>query len=245
MVKVFYDFYILLYFIASFFIILLYKKLKAASYTIGDLKIKNENLSKKYDEVACFNHDFNNILTIIGGYVGSRDMEGLVKYYNYVENECEHIKTLKSLSPDIINNPSVYHLITQKHKEFEAADINVSYELLLDLSELKMNVFEFTRILGILLDNAREAAKDTDEKIVNIYFRNEQNNNRQVIIVENSFKDKSIDINSIFEKNATSKESHSGLGLYEVRKILKKSKNLNLYTSINNNLFKQQLEIYY
>ena len=245
MSKLFYDLYIFLYFLASIFIILLYKKLKVANYTIGDLKIKNENLSQKYEEVACFNHDFNNMLTIIGGYVGSRDMEGLVKYYNYVDSECTHIKTIKSLSPEIINNPSVYHLINQKHKEFESANINVSYELLLDLSDLKMNVFEFTRILGILLDNAREAAKDTDEKIVNIYFRNEINNNRQVIIVENSCKDKSIDINSIFEKNATSKESHSGLGLYEVRKILKRSKNLNLYTTINDNLFKQQLEIYY
>lgn len=245
MVKVLYDFSILLYFFVSFFIIYLYKKLKAASHTIGDLKIRNENLSKKYEEVACFNHDFNNILTIIGGYIGSRDMEGLVKYYNYVEDECEHIKSLKSLTPDIINNPSVYHLMTQKHKEFESADINVSYELLLDLSKLKMNIFKFTRILGILLDNAREAAKETSEKLVNIHFRNEPTNNRQIIIVENSYKDKSIDVDSIFKKNVTSKKSHSGLGLYEVRKILKKSNNLNLYTTINDDFFKQQLEIYY
>ena len=113
MAKALYDFSILIYFLASFYIILLCKKLKEANYTIGDLKIRNESLSKKYEEVACFNHDFNNILTIIGGYVGSRDMEGLVEYYNSVEDECDYIKTLKSLTPDIINNPSVYYLMIQ------------------------------------------------------------------------------------------------------------------------------------
>ena len=35
-----------------------------------------------------------------------------------------------------------------------------------------------------------------------------------------------------------------GLGLWEVRKILKKNNNLNLFTTKTNKLFKQQLEIY-
>lgn len=35
-----------------------------------------------------------------------------------------------------------------------------------------------------------------------------------------------------------------GLGLWEIRQILKKHNNLNLYTSKDDKLFKQQLEIY-
>lgn len=35
-----------------------------------------------------------------------------------------------------------------------------------------------------------------------------------------------------------------GLGLWEIRQILKKHNNLNLYTSKDDNFFKQQLEIY-
>lgn len=35
-----------------------------------------------------------------------------------------------------------------------------------------------------------------------------------------------------------------GLGLWEIRQILKKHNNLNLYTSKDDEFFKQQLEIY-
>jgi len=35
-----------------------------------------------------------------------------------------------------------------------------------------------------------------------------------------------------------------GLGLWEIRKILKKHNNLNLFTSKDDKFFKQQLEIY-
>ena len=35
-----------------------------------------------------------------------------------------------------------------------------------------------------------------------------------------------------------------GLGLWEIRQILKKHNNLNLYTSKDEKFFKQQLEIY-
>ena len=54
-----------------------------------------------------------------------------------------------------------------------------------------------------------------------------------------------LNIDEIFQKGVSGKENHTGLGLWEVRKILKKNNNLNLYTKKDNNLFIQQLEIYY
>ena len=48
----------------------------------------------------------------------------------------------------------------------------------------------------------------------------------------------------IFEKKYSTKPGNSGLGLWEVRQILKKNNNLNLFTTKSNKLFKQQLEIY-
>lgn len=115
---------------------------------------------------------------------------------------------------------------------------------LLDLHTLKMKIYEFARILGILLDNAIEASSECDEKIINITFRNDNRNNRQLIIIENTYKNKNIDIEKIFEKGTSEKESHTGLGLWEVRKIIKKNSNVNLYTSKTDKFFSQQLEIY-
>lgn len=108
-----------------------------------------------------------------------------------------------------------------------------------------MKIYEFARILGILLDNAIDAASEYDEKILNIVFRNETKNNRNIILVENTYKDKNVDLNEIFNKGVTGKDNHTGLGLWEVRQILNKNNNINLHTNKNEKYFTQQLEIYY
>ena len=108
-----------------------------------------------------------------------------------------------------------------------------------------MQVYEFTRILGILLDNAIEASSECSEKIINITIRNEENKHRQVLIISNTYPNKDVDTEKIYEKAYTTKPNNTGLGLWEVRKILNKNNNLNLFTTKNSEFFTQQLEIYY
>ena len=67
------------------------------------------------------------------------------------------------------------------------------------------------------------------------------------MVIENTYADKDIDINRIFDKDFStkSKKTNSGLGLWEIRQILKKHNNLNLFTAKNDEYFIQQFEIYY
>ena len=138
----------------------------------------------------------------------------------------------------------IYNLLTSKYHESESQDIKINMTFLLDLTTLKMKIYEFARILGILLDNAIEASKECKERIINITFRNDTKNNRQLIIIENTYTNKDVDTEKIFEKGMTGKENHTGLGLWEVRKIIKKNNNANLYTSKTEKFFSQQLELY-
>ena len=107
-----------------------------------------------------------------------------------------------------------------------------------------MNVYEFARILGILLDNAIEASSECEEKIINVTFREDFKNNRQLIIVENTYNNKNVDTEKIFCKGISGKENHTGLGLWEVRNILGKNNKSNLFTSKTDKFFSQQLELY-
>ena len=172
-------------------------------------------------------------------------MKGLESYYSQLEEDCSKVNNLYILNPDIINNPGIYNLLTTKYDEADEKGIKVNLTFLLDLNELHMKIYEFARILGILLDNAIEAASECDEKILNIDFRNDAKNNRNIILIENTYKDKNVDINEIFNKGVSGKENHTGLGLWEIRKILKKNNNANLHTTKNDKYFSQQLEIYY
>ena len=124
----------------------------------------------------------------------------------------------------------------------------MNFEIVLDLENLNIKTYDLTLILGILLDNAIDAAKDSKEKIINVIIRKDNKASRNLFIIENSYSNKDVNVDRIFEKGYSSKtnedkESH-GLGLWNVRKILKKNNNLNLFTSKNKNMFKQQLEIY-
>ena len=235
----------LAYFAISIYSLTRVMKLASTTQKLQNAEEYNKTLSILHDNVRGFKHDFDNIVTTIGGYVKTNDMEGLKKYYVQLEDDCQKVNNLYVLNPKLINNPGVYSLLTTKYHESEEKGIKVNMSLLLDLSKLNMKIYEFTRVLGILLDNAIDASSECEEKLMNIIFRDDAKNHRQLIIVENTYKDKNVDTEKIFNKGFTGKENHTGLGLWEVRKILNKSKNLNLYTTKNEKYFSQQIEIYY
>lgn len=242
----FFNFICLLtYFCLSFYSLAKIMKLVTTTQKLESAEEYNKTLHILHDSVRGFKHDFDNIVTTIGGYVKTNDMDGLKKYYSQLEADCQKVNNLYLLNPDIINNPGIYNLLTAKYNEAIEKDIKVNLTFLLDLNNLHMKIYEFARILGILLDNAIEAASECDKKILNISFRNDSKNNVNIIQIENTYLDKDVDIDHIFNKGITGKENHTGLGLWEVREILKKNNNINLHTTKTDEYFSQQLEIYY
>lgn len=236
---------LLIYYCLSFYSLAKLTKLVITTQKLESAEEYNKTLHILHDSVRGFKHDFDNIVTTIGGYIKTNDMKGLEKYYSQLEEDCEKVNNLYILNPDIINNPGIYNLLTTKYGEAVRKGIKVNLTFLLDLNNLHMKIYEFARMLGILLDNAIDAAYESDEKVLNIVFRNDSKNNRNIILIENTYKDKNVNIDEIFNKGITGKENHTGLGLWEVKQILKKNNNINLYTNKNDTYFSQQLEIYY
>ena len=234
----------------AYFCISIYSFTRMMKLTLTTRKLQsaeeyNNTLRILHDNVRGFKHDFDNIVTTIGGFIRTNDMKGLEQYYLQLEDDCQRVNNLYILNPEVVNNDGIYNLLTKKYYEADSKDIKVNITFLLDLSKLNMKIYEFARILGILLDNAIEASSECEEKLINLTFREDTNNSRQLIIIENTYKDKNVDTEKIFEKGVSGKQEHTGLGLWEVRKIIKKNKNINLFTTKNEKLFIQQLEIYY
>lgn len=242
----FFNFICLLtYFGLSFYTLNRIIKLVTTTQKLESAEEYNKTLHILHDSVRGFKHDFDNIVTTIGGYVKTKDMEGLEKYYSQLQGDCLKVNNLYVLNPDIINNPGIYNLLATKYNEAEEKGIQVNLTFLLDLNNLNMKIYEFARILGILLDNAIDAASESDNKVLNISFRNDAKNNRNIILIENTYNDKNVNLDDIFKKGVTGKSNHTGLGLWEVKQILNKNNNINLYTSKDEQYFSQQLEIYY
>ncbi len=241
---------LLIYLCISIFCLYKCGKLEITRKSLEESNLYNKTLKDMNDNVRIFKHDFSNIMQSFNGYIINEDMPGLKEYYKGINNECNNVNTLSILSPNLINDPALYCLITSKYHLAETLGIKFNINLLINFKEINATPYILTRILGILLDNAIEAAKDSGEKEITFEVFAYSSNSKvkkHVISVENSYINKDVNIDKIREKGYTSKPSDKGthgLGLWEVNKILKKSKNLNLHTTKNEKFFIQQLEIF-
>ena len=240
---------LLAYFIISFYSLLSTNKLDTTTRDLQEAQLYNKTLTILHDSMRGFKHDFHNIVQGIGGYADRGDLDGLKKYYKQLMIDCNRTNNLTALNPEVINNPAIYNIMATKYHKADGIGVQINLGIFMDLNEIEdhMKIYEFTRILGILLDNAIEAAAECDEKVIHVSFRKEENRHRLLMIIENTYKNKDVNIDKIFEKDFStkSKKNNSGLGLWEVRQILKKNNNLNLFTTKNEEFFSQQFEIYY
>lgn len=219
-------------------------KLANTKKDLANAEDYNKSLEILYDEVKGFKHDFDNIVSTLDGFIEIDDMTGLKQYFNEVKKDCKITNNLSIINPRTINNPGIYSLLNNKY--FKATNSGVSFDInyFIDLNNVDINLYHFSRILGILLDNAIEEAQLCENKLVKISFIRETRNNRAVVTIKNSYLNKDVNTEKIFEKGLSGKEHHSGIGLWEVRNYIKKNKNLDLFTTKNNDFFIQELSIY-
>lgn len=181
----------------------------------------NQSLEILYDKVKGYKHDFDNIVSALGGYIENDDMNGLKKYFNEIKKDCKITNNLSILNPRIISNPGVYSLLNNKY--FKATNSGVTFEIefFLNLDTLEVNMFKFSRAIGVLLDNAIEEAEKCNDKIVKISFIRENRNNRSVITVKNTYSNKDVDLEKIFEKVHLIKKNIQALACGNLENMLK------------------------
>ncbi len=233
------------YVLISLYTIITVSKLEVTSTNLEEAQLYNKTLEILQDNTRAFRHDFSNIIQGMAGYIDNNDIEGLRKYYSQLLEDIQETNNLTTLSPKVVNNPAIYNVLAAKYHKADSLGIKIHLEAFLDLNELHMKIYEFTRVLGILMDNAIEATSECENKVINVTFRKDNRKHMQLLIIENTYKDKNIDTEKIFEKGYSTKKGNTGLGLWEIRQILKKNNNLNLYTTKNSEYFSQQFEIYY
>lgn len=221
-------------------------------------KIKLEEQKEKYDQlliytgiiekltkdVRAFRHDYNNILLTLRSYIEQNDIEGLKTYYNR--------EILKNQSV-VLNENSVFlyieyircvplkGLLTTAFQRALERDIQVSVSIDDYLDETGMQAIDLCRVMGIFLDNAIEAARDSQDKVISLSVT--RNEDRDVsIVVANSFTDKPK-MNLLFEEGYTTKGNGRGTGLATLKAILEQYEHVTLNTVIENGFFIQELNI--
>jgi two-component system sensor histidine kinase AgrC len=119
--------------------------------------------------------------------------------------------------------------------------VEVSLITVGNIGECSISEIEFSRITGIILENALEATKDTDDRKIEIYV--EDSGSLLNIAVANTFKNQKLNIEEIYRRGYSSKGENRGLGLYNLKTLVDKNPDITLNTFINEGMFTQDLYI--
>ncbi len=138
---------LLVYLIFSMYSLVRTASLERTKQNLEQTQQYNKTLTIMHDNIRAFKHDFNNIITTLGGYVQTDDMVGLKKYYSELLIDCNKTNNLSALSPSVVNEPAIYSLLTNKYYLADEKGININLDVFMDLSKLNMKTYEFARIL--------------------------------------------------------------------------------------------------
>ena len=193
------------------------------------------DLEKNNNEIRKFKHDFNNIILGLDGYINNDnfDKEKLKKYFNStIINYNNNIKlnniVIAKLNSIKVN--SLKSLITNKVLVAQNNNIDVDINIQGEITDFYTDEMQLSRILGILLNNAIEAALEvTDDKTTDIQ-------------ISNTFNNTGTPITDFNKEGFSTKGTNRGLGLSSAHEIANKL-NILLNTEIAGNTFIQNLSI--
>ncbi|WP_165613066.1 ATP-binding protein [Paramaledivibacter caminithermalis] len=176
---------------------------------------------KMNEKLRMYKHDFTNHLQIIWGLMELKHYDKALEYLIKVSNEGITIKEKYEIGiPEI--ESTIFPILSKARER----NIEVTLDCMTLQSEIPVKIYDLTKILSNLLKNAIYALdkSESDEKklIIKIYdelgeYVFEIINN--VPIISENMRGK------IFEKGFTTKgREGNGLGLYIVKKLVKKNK---------------------
>jgi two-component system sensor histidine kinase AgrC len=195
-----------------------------------------------YDATRVFRHDYKNMLTVMDGYCRARDYDGAAAYLGALREEFAETLSLENV-PDIakIQDNGLKWLVFSKYIDAHTKRIDFLAAVSPDVSLSRARGGDMHAVIGILLDNAIEAAAEAaDDRTVRFEMANRGGDT--FISVRNSFGNPP-DVRRIFEKNYSSKRGHSGLGLYRARAVLRKYDNILLSAEADDIFFRIDINI--
>jgi len=190
------------------------------------------SVQQQYTELRKFKHDFQNIMLSLKSLVDNSNSDELKSYYQDIVKERTEITNVNGgniSQVSTIDNGPIRGLIIQKFFSAKSENIKFNLELTKDHYHFNNDTLIIVRILGILLDNALEYVQTTTTKEVTCAIT--QSDNITEITVDNPINDK-LNFKDIFQSGYSTKDSHSGFGLSNARKLISESNNLYLETKV-------------
>jgi two-component system sensor histidine kinase AgrC len=212
---------------------------------LKQMKNHTDMVESMFDDLRRFKHDYINILLVLGSYIESNNIRELELFY---KNQLMP-KSMQVINKDIslcllknLKISSLKGLIASKIYSANLKNIITYIEIPEEISSLSINELDMCRIIGILFDNAIEAATLCDKKV--IHFAAIKKEEYISFIINNTCTKDTPHIHEIYKDGFSTKGSGRGIGLNTIRNIIDdRYTNACLHTKIEDCVFKQELII--
>ena len=193
----------------------------SASAVLAEKDAYIKTLSDSNDQFKLLKHDFYNILSSYGGLIETGDIEKLKKYHARLLNITVQAGDSLDLDKHFQENPALVSLIINKLEKAEKSGVTMRVIIMCSIENYYVDNLDECRAIGCLLDNAIEAAAESNAKRVSLMFDRDRNGCKQLHLTNSTHCD--IDIDKIITSGYSTKDGHTGLGLKEARRIYTES----------------------
>lgn len=183
-----------------------------------------EDEQKKYDklleQVRLREHEFNNHMTAI-----LATHYTCQTYDKLVEAQSEYCRKLMAENKYnklvLLQDKTFSAFLYEKLAEIEEQGIETGYKSTGEFTHENISTYQLIEMAGILLDNAAEAVKNRADRKISVEIRQ---TDRASLTVRNVYPYVPYsEIESWFEKDASSKGLSRGLGLYHLKQLCTKT----------------------
>lgn len=210
---------------------------------IAQQKLYEQSLEEIRQEVRSFRHDYKNLLAGLSQQVEEGRLQALRSTLAELDTGFDRRlgeKIQRSVPIGNLRIPQVRSLLLSKLTDMQKKGVEYRLEVLYPVEEVNMDIWDFIRCLGILADNAIEAALETEHPWVEILLLAQ--GPRMFLRVSNSYAN-CLDPGKIWDEGWSTKGAGRGLGLAGYQRILKNYPHASPCTSWENGVFVQELTV--
>ena len=137
--------------------------------------------------------------------------------------------------------PEIKSLLSAKMIFAHESGIDVTIDIPDRVDRFRMDTVDLARLLGIFLDNAIEAALETEQPQIGLNII--QNEAGVSVIISNRFREEGVALHRVKQKGFSTKAGHQGIGLSNAQEILRSYDNVLLETTMQRGCFTQHMEL--
>lgn len=241
-------FVFLLLLVVSFFILLYLAfqryKLKRREEELRNFETYVASIEEINRDMRKFKHDYVNMLTSLKTFIDDKNYEGLHTYYYDHILKMDAQERLNEQALMMLNHlkvDSLKGLLTTKILQAQSRQVAFYVEVVEEITDIPVEPIQLNRMVGILLDNAIEAAYEAENKEVRVALI--RMDKTVLFVVQNTYDGtQNLKIHELFQEGFSTKGKDRGLGLSTLREIKGQYPSVNIRTKIHPPYFIQELE---